>query len=109
MGAFNRKAEEAKVTKHLDHCKNRGWGFIPHCLNCWGGLGPSATALWEQILKRAVNSLIGKDRDRHSLQLRQSLSISLMREVGRQLEVAHLVQDPLDSLEYMRSVQDSSC
>ena len=93
VSAHLRRAEEGKVRKNERPCALAGWLCLPFGVHCWGGLGPSARACLQQIVKRVCNALEGWARIRRTQEIHQNLTFALMREVGRQLELAHRVQE----------------
>ena len=74
-------AEAAKRAKQLAQCQEAGWGHHPAAYSLWGGQG---NLLWE-VLKRATADLEGWAKTQRILELRQNLSLALVRGVARQL------------------------
>ena len=93
LSAHLRRAEEAKVRKNERFCAMMAWLCVPFGIHCWGGLGPGARACLQEILKRVCNALEGWARIRRTQEIHQNITFALMREVGRQLELAHRVQE----------------
>ena len=74
-------------------CQEKDWGFSTFAVSTWGGLGTSAKAVLFEVSKRATADLRGWPKT-HALQaIRETLSVTLMREVARQLTVKNRVQD----------------
>ena len=73
-------------------CEEQGWGFSPFALNTWGGLGSSAKAVLFEVTKRATADLSGWPKTHALLEMREALSVTMMREVSRQLSVKGRVQ-----------------
>jgi len=87
-------AEKDKRTKHLHHREKMGWGHHPAAYSPWGGQGSAAKGFLFEVLKRATTDQQCWPKTQHILELRQNLSITLVREVAGQLS---LVLDGLDS------------
>ena len=62
-----------------------GWGFIPMGFGTFGNAGPSAMRLVAQVVDKATADLHGWEKTRRAMEIRLSLSVALMRQVGRQL------------------------
>ncbi len=74
-------------------CQEKGWGFSPFVVSSWGGLGSSAKAVLFEVAKRATGDLRGWPKI-HALQgFCETLSLTLMREVARQLTVKGRARD----------------
>lgn len=87
------RAEASKMRENSAPCQEKGWGFSPFAVSTWGGLGTSAKAVLFEVSKRATADLRGWPKT-HALQaIRETLSVTLMREVARQLTVKNRVQD----------------
>ena len=87
------RAEASKLRENSAPCQEKGWGFSPFAVSTWGGLGTSAKAVLFEVTKRATADLKGWPKI-HALQaIRESLSVTLMREIARQLMVKGRVQD----------------
>ena len=87
------RAEASKLRENSAPCQEKGWGFSPFAVSTWGGLGTSAKAVLFEVSKRATADLRGWPKT-HALQaIRETLSVTLMREVARQLTVKGRVQD----------------
>jgi hypothetical protein len=89
------RAETKKVRGDGPPCEEQGWGFSPFALSTWGGLGSSAKAVLFEVTKRATADLTGWPKTQALLEMREDLSVTLMREVARQLSVKGRVQDVL--------------
>ena len=87
------RAEAQKVKKDGPPCEAAGWGFSPFAINTWGGLGSSAKAVLFEVTKRATADLQGWPKTRALDQIRQDLSVTLMREIARQLSVKGRVEE----------------
>ena len=59
----------------------------------WVGEGPSAKRLFHEVLKRASADLQGWQKTERAVEMRQALSLTLMREVVRQLRLRCRVSD----------------
>ena len=73
----------------------KGWGFSPFGLSTWGGLGSSAKAVLFEVGKRATADLKGWPKARALLDIREGLSVTLMREVARQRSLKGRVEEAL--------------
>ena len=88
-----RRAESAKQTAEGDLCHQAGWGFLPAAFTPWGGSGPGARALLHEVGRRATAALSGWPKQRRLRELYEGLSITLARDVARQLSLRNRVQD----------------
>ena len=88
-------AETRKVQADGPPCEVKGWGFSPFAISTWGGLGTSAKAVLFEVTKRATADLRGWPKTQALLAIREGLSVTLMREIARQLTVKGRVQDAL--------------
>ena len=66
-------------------CEAEGWDFIPFGMNTWGGLGPHGSALLSRLARKATAAADVPDRREADDNLRQNLSLAVMREVWRLL------------------------
>ena len=73
-------------------CTQLGSACVSYAVDTWGGLGPSAQACLQQVLKRATAALDDQDRHQRKAEIPQNLSLAVMRAIGRQLGVANHVQ-----------------
>ena len=87
------RAEAAKKEAEGDLCRRAGWGFTPAAFTPWGGSGPTARALLHEVGRRATNNLAGWPKQRRLREIHEGLSLTLAREVVRQLNLRNLVQD----------------
>lgn len=88
-------AEARKVQTDGPPCEAKGWGFSPFGLTTWGGLGSSAKAILFEVSKRATADLRGWPKTKALLEIREGLSVTLMREIARQLSAKGRVEDAL--------------
>ena len=88
-------AESRKVQADGPPCEAKGWGFSPFALSTWGGLGTSAKAVLFEVTKRATADLRGWPKTQAILEIRDGLSVTLMREIARQLSVKGRVEEAL--------------
>ena len=88
-------AEARKVQADGPPCEEKGWGFSPFALSTWGGLGTSAKAVLFEVTKRATADLQGWPKTQALLQIREGLSVTLMRAIARQLTVKGRVEEAL--------------
>jgi len=80
-------AEKDKRAKQLHQCETVGWGHHPAAYSLWGGQGSAAKALLFEVLKRATADQQGWPKTQRILELRQNLSLTLAREVAKQLSL----------------------
>ena len=73
--------------------EKKRWGHHPAAYSPWGG--PAKSLLFE-VLKRATAGQEGWPKIQRILEMRQGLSISLEREVAKQLSLRCRVHDSLD-------------
>ena len=93
-GHLNR-AEAKKLADDGPPCQQKGWGFSPFALSTWGGMGSSAKVVLYEVTKRATADLQGWAKTKALMEIREELSVTVMREVARQLAVKGRVQDAL--------------
>jgi hypothetical protein len=84
--SFLRRLEQDKVRKYETLCDEEGWDFVPFGMNTWGGIGPHGTSLLHRLLRKATAAGNEEDRRGADEQLRQNLSLAVMREVWRLLQ-----------------------
>ena len=92
------EAEKEKRSKQLPSCEAMGWGHHPAAYSPWGGQGTAARSLLWEVLKHATSDQQGWAKTQRILELRQNLSITLAREVARQLSLRCQVSDSLEPL-----------
>ena len=80
-------AEQKKHTKHFDSCKIMHWSSHPAAFNPWGGTGPAARSLLNEISRRASSDLDESSRAQRISEIRQGISIALASEVAKQLSL----------------------
>ena len=88
-----RKVQRIMAQPEFVQC---GWGFIPMGFGTFGNAGPSAMRLVAQVVDKATADLHGWEKTRRAMEIRLSLWVALMRQVGRQLLLKNRVQDALD-------------
>ena len=86
-------AEARKLQIDGPPCEAKGWGFSPFALSTWGGLGSSAKAVLFEVSKRATADLQGWPKTHALNEIREALSMTLMREIARQLSLKGRVDD----------------
>ncbi len=91
-----RAAETAKTVKEAESCARMGWGHHPAAYSTWGGQGPGAQSFMVEVLKQATADLEGWPKIRRILEIRQGVSVTLMRQVARQLALRCRVLDTLE-------------
>ena len=91
-----KRAEDAKLQAEGDLCQQAGWGFTPMAFSPWGGAGPNAKGLLHEVGRRATAHLSGWPKERRLREIHENLSLTLAREVVRQLSLRNRVQDAFD-------------
>ena len=86
-------AERANVVKEGPLCVTVCWGFHPAAFSPWGGMGPQARWLLEETTKRITADLPMAAHSARVAEVRQNLSLTLAREVARQLALRCRVID----------------
>ena len=89
------RAEAQKVQADGPSCEAKGWGFSPFALSTRGGRGSSAKAVLFEITKRITADLQGWPKTQALEDIRQGLSVTLMRQIARQLSAKGRVEDTL--------------
>ena len=89
--------EKDKKSKQLAQCEAMGWGHHPAAYSPWGGQGTAARSLLFEVLKRATADQQGWAKTQRILELRQNLSITLAREVAKQLSLRCRVLESLEA------------
>eukprot|EP00669_Euglena_mutabilis_P011297 TRINITY_DN5952_c0_g1_i1.p1 TRINITY_DN5952_c0_g1~~TRINITY_DN5952_c0_g1_i1.p1 ORF type:complete len:154 (+),score=3.35 TRINITY_DN5952_c0_g1_i1:328-789(+) len=87
------RAETQKVHADGPVCEAKGWGFSPFALTTWGGLGSSAKSVLFEVTHRATADLHGWAKTHAMETIRQGLSVTLMRQIARQLSAKGRVDD----------------
>jgi hypothetical protein len=90
--------ERRKVQRVMTHPEfmQCGWVFIPMGFGTFGNGGPSSVRLLAQVVQKATADLHGWEKTKRAMEIRLGLSVTLMRQVGRQLLLKNRVQDALD-------------
>ena len=73
----------------------KGISVSPLATSTWGGLGSSAKAVLFEVAKRVTADLQGWPRSQALEDIRQGLSVTLMRQVARQVSAKGRVEDTL--------------
>ena len=88
-------AEARKMQTDGPPCEAKGWGFSPFALSTWGGLGTLAKSVLFEVTKRATADLQGWPKTHALLEIREGLSVTLMRAIARQLLAKCRVEETL--------------
>jgi hypothetical protein len=97
-GPRHLKAKEvSKIRKHQASCRAVRWGCHPVAFSPWGGVGPLALSLLHELGRRSAPDGSTWLRKERMAELRQIISLSLMREVARQLSARCLVSDQVEA------------
>ena len=83
--AFLKATEKAKEAKYKEVCQKEGWSFCPAAFDTWGGVGPQAKDVIHKLITRATGTLPPELKPLRTVELRQLISIALMRQVWRLL------------------------
>ena len=86
-------AEARKMRTDGPPCEAKGWGFSPFAVSTWGGLGTSAKAVLFEVTKRATADLQGWPKARALSEIREGLSVTLMRGIAKQLAAKGRVEE----------------
>jgi hypothetical protein len=86
-------AENAKSAHNQASCDHMRWECCPMAYSVWGGEGPGAKRVFYEVLRRATADLQGWQKTERAAEMRQALSLTLAREVARQLPVRCRVND----------------
>lgn len=84
-------AEQRKTIKHKQSCEAMRWSAHPAAFSPWGGAGPAAKSLLFEITKRIAGDLHPAIQQERSTEIRQNLSLALVREIAKQLQVRNQV------------------
>jgi len=87
------RAKTQKVHADGPVCEAKGWGFSPFALTTWGGLGFSAKSVLFEVTNRATADLHGWAKTHAMETIHQGLSVTLMRQIARQLSAKGRVDD----------------
>ena len=79
--SFLKRKEEAKCVKYDTPCAKEGWDFTPMALDTWGGFGPKASRTLFHVANKCTAHLTPPARAAAQGELRQRLSLSLLRQV----------------------------
>jgi hypothetical protein len=80
-------AEKEKIRKEGPLCAAARWGFHPAAFSPWGGMGPSARWLLAETTKKIASDLPHAAHAVRVAEIRQNLSLTIAREVARQLSL----------------------
>ena len=90
-------AEARKVAVAEERCQHAGWAYQAAAFSPWGMPGPSAKGLLQEISRRAVAALGGWEKTRRLLEIQEGVSVTMQRQVARQLGLRYRVlQDLVD-------------
>ena len=89
------QAEKDKQNQEGPLCASVGCGFHPAEYSPWGGMGPSARWLLQEVTKRITVDLPHASHSLRAAELRQTLSLALAREVARELALRCRVIDEI--------------
>ena len=86
-------AEATKRQHNSEICERMRWECFPVGYSTWGGEGPGARRLFNEVVQRATADLQGWQRAERVKEMRQTLSLTLVREIARQLRLRCRVND----------------
>ena len=83
------QAEHAKQAqeRRANTCIAMRWAYQPAAFSPWGGMGPSAKSLYFEATKRLVTDTPSSMLEARHAEIRQALSLSIARQVARQLSL----------------------
>ena len=87
------RAEAAKTAAEGDLCQRAGWGFAPAAFTPWGGSGPTPPCTSARGGPPGHAHLRGWPKQRRLREIHEGLSLTLAREVVRQLSLMNRVHD----------------
>ena len=76
-----------------------GLSLTPFITNLWGGIGPQAEKMCNQLLKVVLGHSEGWLRVQRAMEFQQRLSLSIMAAVGRQLRAVEAVKGEASLME----------
>jgi hypothetical protein len=85
--------EREKTTKYLPQCRRLGWAMIPFVVDCFGGLGREARSLMGTCLRMILGQRELWARRSAEAEVWQTLSVSVAKEVGKQLRLSRYVTE----------------
>ena len=86
---WHERQEDEKCRKYSAACRRRGWEFVPFVMDVYGGSGPAARTVMSKIVELGKGQVESWAQRTREATVWQTLTLALMREVGRQL--AHAV------------------
>ena len=89
--------ELEKTNKYLERCEQVGWQFVPFMMDLWGGLGPAASKFMKHYLALALGAEEETERRSIEASVWQRLSVSVMRQIGKQLTLFDTLGGPPDA------------
>jgi hypothetical protein len=82
---WHARQEDQKNRKYVVTCHRLGWSFVPFVVDTFGGMGKEACDLVQNLLKGVLGQKEGWQRRGEEALVWQTLSMSLAREIARQL------------------------
>ena len=92
---FLAKAEKDKVRANAASCSRMHWECRGLAFSPWGGSGPAATALINNLLERATVDETGWRKQPARQALARQVAFALVRRVAKQLDMRRRVGDLL--------------
>lgn len=87
LPGWRQAQEDDKMRLYGGKCRGMAWGFFPFVMDLWGALAPLAIKFMQHFSKVAVGDLEGWRKRQKGAEVWQTLSVSRMRQVGRQLSI----------------------
>ena len=90
-----KNAEELKYSQERRtlSATSMQWGLQPAAFSPWGGMGPSARHLLFEVTKRVTSGTPLSASNSRANEIRQNISMTLAREVARQLSLVYRILD----------------
>ena len=99
VAAWFETQEQEKIMKYQGQCHRLGWTMVPFVMDCFGGMGRAAQALMGTCLRLLLGQKEAWARRSTEGDVWQGLSITLAKEVGRQLRLGRFAGPGEDSLD----------
>jgi hypothetical protein len=96
VGSWFQSQEADKRRKYDGQCRRLGWTLVPFVMDCYGAMGDEARGLVGTALRLLLGQKEPWARRQAEASTWQGLSITLAKEVGRQLRVAAYAVAPAD-------------
>lgn len=91
---WHQEQERQKKQRYSATCARRRWTFIPLTMDCYGGMGPEGRHLMATCMKYLQGQRDEASKREIEASTWQAISMSLAREIGRQLRLYCLLVTP---------------